>query len=649
MATSFTIAGIVAINRLRFKYRSLVPRWAIFTIDTFIVLVALLFAFLLRFNFQIPGHELQLMYLSVPVLLAVRIAGFFLFRIYAGMIQYTGSEDAQRVAIMLALGTLFTGLLNFISLQVSGSYLLPFSVIIIEFFISVFAMTAYRLGVKLLYEELVQVRKEKSNVIILGANEYGLITKKTMERDPKKDVQVIAFIDNKNDLLRQKLEGVSIYDSKNDLEDLLQEQVVDLLIIAVPNIPASRKKQVVDTCLKYNVRVLHVPPMSKWINGELSMNQIREVKIEELLERDPIQLDYERISKQLVGRRILITGAAGSIGSEIARQVARFNPEKLFLLDQAETPLFELQQELKGELPGEKFEVVIGDVRNKERMENIISSFMPHIIYHAAAYKHVPMMEDNPSESLLTNIQGTLVCADLAVKYEVESFVFVSTDKAVNPTNVMGASKRIAEIYVQSLNQFLTEKNIEPSTHFITTRFGNVLGSSGSVIPQFRKQIADGGPVAVTDPEVTRFFMTIPEACQLVLEAGAMGKGGEIFIFDMGEPVRIVDLAKKMIQLSGLELGKDIQITFTGLRPGEKLVEELLNTAENTIPTHHPKIMIAKVREYDFATVRKEIIALINLFSSQDNLEIVTKMKELVPEFISNNSVFEKLDQQAAN
>lgn len=638
----------MAINRLRFKYRSLVPRWVIFTIDTFIVLVALLFAFLLRFNFQIPAHELELMYLSVPVMLAVRVSGFFLFRIYAGMIQYTGSEDAQRVAIMLALGTLVAGIINFISLQIWGYYLVPFSVVFIEFFISVFSMSAYRLGVKLLYEELVQVRKEKSNVIILGANEYGLITKKTLERDPKKDIQVIAFIDNKTDLLRQKLEGVSIYDSKNDLEDLLKEQQVDLLIIAVPNIPASRKKQVVDTCLKYNVRVLHVPPMSKWINGELSMNQIREVKIEELLERDPIQLDSQSISRQLLGKRILVTGAAGSIGSEIARQLAGYHPQKLFLLDQAETPLFELQQELKDELQPDQFEVVIGDVRNKERMENVISSFMPQIIYHAAAYKHVPMMEDNPSESLLTNVLGTMVCADLAVKYEVETFVFVSTDKAVNPTNVMGASKRIAEIYVQSLNQFLSEKNIEPGTHFITTRFGNVLGSSGSVIPQFRKQIAEGGPVAVTDPEITRFFMTIPEACQLVLEAGAMGKGGEIFIFDMGEPVRIVDLAKKMIQLSGLELGKDIQIIFTGLRPGEKLVEELLNTAENTIPTHHPKIMIAKVRQYDFSTIRKDILELVNMFSSQDNEEIVSKMKELVPEFKSNNSVFEKLDHQSA-
>lgn len=639
----------MAINRLRFKYRSLVPRWAIFTIDTLIVSTALLFAFLLRFNFQIPPHELQYMYLSMPLLLTIRVIGFLLFRIYAGMIQYTGSEDAQRVAIMLALGTLMAGILNFISLEISGIYLVPFSVIIIEFFISVFAMSAYRLGVKLLYEELVQTRKEKSNVIILGANEYGLITKKTLERDPKKDVQVIAFIDNKSDLLRQKMEGVSIYDSKNDLEELLQEQPVDLLIIAIPNIPASRKKQVVDTCLKYNVRVLHVPPMSKWINGELSMNQIREVKIEELLERDIIQLDNDRISSQLLGKRILVTGAAGSIGSEIARQVASFQPEKLFLLDQAETPLFELQQELKNELSAEKFEVVIGDVRNQERMENVIASFRPQIIYHAAAYKHVPMMEDNPSESLLTNVLGTIICADLAVKYEVETFVFVSTDKAVNPTNVMGASKRIAEIYVQSLNKFLTEKEIETNTRFITTRFGNVLGSNGSVIPHFRKQIAEGGPVTVTDPEVTRFFMTIPEACQLVLEAGAMGNGGEIFIFDMGEPVRIVDLAKKMIQLSGLELGKDIQITFTGLRPGEKLVEELLNTNENTIPTHHPKIMIAKVREYTFETVNRNIRELIGLFDNQDNVEIVSKMKELVPEFISNNSVFERLDQHSVS
>jgi FlaA1/EpsC-like NDP-sugar epimerase len=637
----------VAVNRLRFKYRSLVPRWAIFTFDTFIVLVATLCAFLLRFNFHIPEPEARSMAISIPVIIGVRILSFFIFRTYAGMVQFTGTEDAKRVFITLAAGTVVLCLFNYGSYELAGKYIVPFSVLIIEFFITVFAMTSYRLGVKIIYEELVQGRKEKSNVIILGANDYGLITKKTLERDPKKDFQVIAFIDNKSDLLRQKLEGVSIYDSRSDLEELLQQQEVELLIIAVPNIPASRKKQVVDTCLKYNVRVLHVPPMSKWINGELSINQIREVKIEELLERDPIQLDYDMISKQLLGKRILITGAAGSIGSEIARQVSGFNPEKLFLLDQAETPLFELEHELNGTLDRDKFEVVIGDVRNMERMENVFRSFRPEVVYHAAAYKHVPMMEDNPSESLLTNVLGTMVCADMSVKYDVETFVFVSTDKAVNPTNVMGASKRIAEIYVQSLDQFLEEKNIQGHTHFITTRFGNVLGSNGSVIPLFRKQIAEGGPVTITHPEVTRFFMTIPEACQLVLEAGAMGNGGEIFIFDMGEPVHIVDLAKKMIQLSGLELGKDIQIAFTGLRPGEKLKEELLNPEENTIPTHHPKIMIAKVREYTFETINKKIRDLISLFDEQDNEDIVLKMKELVPEYISNNSVFGKLDKKA--
>ena len=586
------------------------------------------------------------MAVSIPIVIGIRLISFLLFRTYAGMIQFTSSEDAKRVFLTLAAGSIVLGLLNFISFQTTDKYLVPFSILIIEFFITVFAMTSYRLGVKILYEAMAQGRKEKSNVIILGANEYGLTTKKTLESDPKKNFQVTAFIDNKSDLLRQKLEGVSIYDSRNDLEELLQDQDIELLIIAIPNIPASRKKQVVDACLKYNVRVLHVPPMSKWINGELSINQIREVKIEELLERDPILLDNDIISKQLEGKRILITGAAGSIGSEIARQVSHFNPEKLFLLDQAETPLFELEHELKTTMSPDKFEVVIGDVRNRDRIENVFQTFRPQVVYHAAAYKHVPLMEHNPSESLLTNVLGTIVCADTAVKFDAEAFVFVSTDKAVNPTNVMGASKRIAEIYVQSLNQFLEEKNIHPHTHFITTRFGNVLGSSGSVIPLFRKQIAEGGPVTVTDPEVTRFFMTIPEACQLVLEAGAMGNGGEIFIFDMGEPVRIADLAKKMIQLSGLQLGKDIQIVFTGLRPGEKLTEELLNTEENTIPTHHPKIMIAKVREYQFDSVNDNIRQLISLFDDQNNLEIVSKMKEIVPEFISNNSVFEKLDQK---
>lgn len=632
--------------RFLFKYRSLIPRWVIFMIDVLIVLFSFCMACLLRFNFQLSAIEYPMVIYAITTLLVVRITSFILFRTYAGMIQYTSSEDAQRVFITITIGSLLISITNFFSFEIIGRYLVPFSILMIDYFITVFTLTAYRLGVKILYEEIDSGRKQKSRVIILGANEYGVATKRTLERDPKMDYSVIAFIDNKTDLLKQKLEGVSIYDSRNDLDTLLREEHPELLIIASPNIPASRKQQVIDACLKFNVRVLHVPPMTKWINGELSVNQIREVKIEELLERDPIQLDYEKIRQQLFGKRVLITGAAGSIGSEIARQVSSFQPEKIFLVDNAETPLFELDKELAASLDRKTFEIAIGDVRNAERMDNIFSTFQPHIIYHAAAYKHVPMMEDNPSESILNNVQGTKVCAGLAVKHEAETFVFVSTDKAVNPTSVMGASKRIAEIYVQSLNQHLEYISPDEHTHFITTRFGNVLGSSGSVIPIFRKQIEDGGPVTVTHPEVTRFFMTIPEACQLVLEAGAMGRGGEIYIFDMGEPVKIADLAKKMIQLSGLELGKDIQITFTGMRPGEKLTEELLSTNENTIATHHPKIMIARVREYPFDAIAKQIDDLIELFNSQNNTAIVSKMKELVPEYVSNNSVFEKLDSR---
>jgi FlaA1/EpsC-like NDP-sugar epimerase len=383
--------------------------------------------------------------------------------------------------------------------------------------------------------------------------------------------------------------------------------------------------------------VLNVPPVSSWINGELSFKQIKKINIEELLERDPIKLDEENISRQVKNKHVLVTGAAGSIGSEIVRQLVRYKPSKIILLDQAESPLYEVEMELKEQMAPGSFEIVIGDVRNRDRMHNLFRTFRPQIVFHAAAYKHVPMMENNPSEAVFTNVLGTKVMADLAVEFGAEKFVMVSTDKAVNPTNVMGASKRVAEIYTQALGK--TAK-----TKFITTRFGNVLGSNGSVIPRFRQQIEKGGPVTITHPEITRYFMTIPEACQLVLEAGAMGNGGEIFIFDMGKSVKIVDLAKKMIKLSGLELDKDIKIAFTGLRPGEKLYEELLNDKEKTLPTHHAQIMIAKVKEYDLGEVSKEIESLISLFGSQNNNEIVRKIKNIVPEFISNNSEFEKLD-----
>jgi FlaA1/EpsC-like NDP-sugar epimerase len=437
----------------------------------------------------------------------------------------------------------------------------------------------------------------------------------------------------------KKIEGVEIYNS-NQLEKLQQNNEVKHLIISIQNITTSRKQQIVDTCLKYNTRILNVPPVHSWINGELSFKQIKKLKIEDLLGRDPIQLDLNKIQHELTGKVVLVTGAAGSIGSEIVRQIIPFRPKLLVMLDMSESALYDLELEVN-DLNTDKncrTETVIGDIRNKERMHNVFNTFKPDIVYHAAAYKHVPVMENNPSESILNNVKGTCNLADLAVTFRVPKFVMISTDKAVNPTNIMGATKRIAEIYCQSLND-----NNE-HTRFITTRFGNVLGSNGSVIPRFKKQIELGLPITVTDPHVTRYFMTIPEACQLVLEAGAMGTGGEIFIFDMGESVNIAELAKKMIRLSGLELGKDIQIVYTGLRPGEKLYEELLANEENTLPTHHKKIMIAKVKKYNFESISKDISDLISLFGAQDNEQIVRKMKEIVPEFKSQNSIYQKLD-----
>ena len=389
--------------------------------------------------------------------------------------------------------------------------------------------------------------------------------------------------------------------------------------------------------MQYDIGVLSVPDINTWINGELSFNQIKEIKIEDLLERPPIVLDINKIKKIILNKSVLVTGAAGSIGSEIVRQLISFNPKKIILFDQAESPLYDMELDLQEKFNFYNFEIVIGNIADEYRIRKLFEEYKPSFVYHAAAYKHVPMMEKNPTEALRTNILGTKIIADISNEFKVEQFVMVSTDKAVNPTNVMGASKRIAEVYIQTLNQV-------SKTNFITTRFGNVLGSNGSVILRFKKQIDKGGPITVTHPEVTRYFMTIPEACQLVLEAGAISNGGEIFIFDMGKSVKIIDLAKKMIKLSGLNIGKDIQVKYTGLRPGEKLYEELLNDLENTLPTHHSKIMIAKVRNYDFEQVQKTFEELIKLQKDHDNFEVVRKMKEIVPEFKSQNSIYEELD-----
>ncbi|HIN39670.1 MAG TPA: polysaccharide biosynthesis protein, partial [Flavobacteriales bacterium] len=557
-----------------------------------------------------------------------------------GIIRYTSSKDAERILRAVSAGSLAMVVINLITFYSAlGMFVIPFSILVIDYLATSFIMIGSRVFVKTLYLEMSNPAKSKQDVIIYGAGEAGVIAKRTLDRDAGSKYNVVAFIDDNINKSGKMLEGVKIHAS-DKLENLLIKNKVPLVIISIQNINASRKKKVIDVCLNKNVRVLTVPPVKNWINGMLSFRQIQRIRIEDLLERDPILLDKKIISQQIEGKNILVTGGAGSIGSELARQICQFNPGRLILLDQAESPLYNLELELLEKYKLKNVEIVLGDIRSQARMENLFKTFPPDVIYHAAAYKHVPCMENNPSEAVMANIKGTKIIADLAIKYEVSEFVFVSTDKAVNPTNVMGASKRISEIYVQSLSKSKKE------TNFITTRFGNVLGSNGSVILRFKEQIEKGGPVTVTDPQVRRYFMTIPEACQLVLEAGAIGKGGDIYIFDMGKSMKIDDLARNMIKLSKLEINKDIQLVYTGLRPGEKLVEELLNSKENTIPTHHPKIMIANVREYDWNLIEKETNELIAMFDQQNNEQIVKKMKEIVPEYKSSNSIYEKLDTQ---
>ncbi len=623
-----------------------ISRWGILIIDIGIIVFSMVLAHLLRFNFNMPStDDYDNLLFGTPVMIAVRICSFFIFKTYAGIILHTSIEDAQRIFLAVLSGSLFMATLgNFGFYYSTGHFALPYSILIIDFLVSIFMLTAYRALVKILYIELRNGKKDKKFVAVYGAGETGITTKTALERDMGNKFSVNAFFDNNTNYRKKRLLGVPIYPAKF-LERYLLTNQPQLLVIADNKISTEKKQSIIELCLKYNVKVRNVPPVDKWINGELSLQQIKEIKIDDLLERDPIQLDLENLEDQLKNKTILITGAAGSIGSEIARQVMRFHPKLLVLLDQAETPLYELDIELNNRFPHLKHEVVIGDIRNQERMFNVFNSFRPDIVYHAAAYKHVPMMEDNPSEAILTNVGGTSITADLASKFQVKKFVFVSTDKAVNPTNIMGASKRMAEIYVQSLSKSQKHNaGANTFTKFITTRFGNVLGSNGSVIPLFKKQIASGGPVTVTHPEMTRYFMTIPEACQLVLEAGCMGKGGEIYVFDMGKSIKILDLAKRMIRLSGLELGKDIQIIFTGLRPGEKLYEELLNPAETSLPTHHQKIMIATVREYDFEKVKTVVSELTHLFGKQNNNDLVKILKKYIPEYKSNNSIFEELD-----
>lgn len=621
------------------KIRNLsAPKWLIFLIDVIISTGATLVAYFLRFNFKIPDFEIDSFRIVFPLVIFVRSVTFFASGIYQAILRFTGTSDVIRITLTVFAGSAIFCLMNCFSyfIRPGHIFIIPFSIIIIDFLATTFLMISYRFFIKLAHMDLQGRKGEYMNIIIFGAGESGIISKRTMDRDAANVYKIIAFIDDDEKKDGRKLEGIPIRHS-DQLDELLNENKVDHLIISVQNLQPKRLNDITEICLRHNTKVLNVPPVSKWINGELSFKQIRGIRIEDLLGREPILLDVDMIRAKLEGKIILVTGAAGSIGSGLVRQILNFNPKKVILFDQAETPLYDLENHLIENRLIRKAEVVVGDIRNEKRMRRLFDYFKPEIVFHAAAYKHVPLMELNPSEAVLTNILGTKILADLSNEFGVKTFVMISTDKAVNPTNVMGSSKRIAEMYTQALNS-------RSKTEYITTRFGNVLGSNGSVIPLFKRQIESGGPVTVTDPKVTRYFMTISEACQLVLEAGALGRGGEIFIFDMGKSVKIVDLAKKMIKLSGLELGKDIQIVFTGLRPGEKLFEELLNDAENAIPTHHSQIMKAKVAEVEYAYISSKIDELIALFDLQDNSKIVSLMKVLVPEFKSMNSEFQKLD-----
>ncbi|MDL2308127.1 polysaccharide biosynthesis protein [Bacteroidales bacterium OttesenSCG-928-C03] len=612
----------------------IMPAWFVLVIDLLVTLFSCCFAIVIRENFHIPAHfSMPEFIIIISVILVMRLFSFLAFKTPLMVVRFTNTKDVAKIFTACFSTSIFLFIINVISYLISARFVIPTSILIMEFFITTFIMVFYRLAFKSFYLETVNPTKSKKNIVIFGAGEAGLTTKRALDRDTSSKYNVQAFFDDDMKKVGKKVENINVY-SSSQLDNYLEKNNTSFLIIAILKLSPSKRAQITDIALRYNVKVLLVPPVTRWINGELSFKQIKKVKIEDLLEREPIVLDQSLIKKELDGKVILITGAAGSIGSEIVRQLMNFNYRKLILVDNAETPTFYLYNECMAKNKLNNIEIEIASIIDKEKMEMIMEHYRPELIYHAAAYKHVPMMECNVNAAIKVNVEGTKSLADLAVKYGAEKFVMISTDKAVNPSTVMGASKRIAEIYVQSLNY------AQATTKFVTTRFGNVLGSNGSVIPIFRKQIEEGGPVTVTDPDVNRYFMTIPEACQLVINAGAMGNGGEIYIFDMGESVKIIDLATKMIRLSGLELGKDIQIQYTGLRPGEKLYEELLANQENTIPTHNQKIMIAQVRTYEYEKITEKITELIAI-KNNDPQTIVGMLKEIVPEYESRNREFE--------
>jgi FlaA1/EpsC-like NDP-sugar epimerase len=621
------------------------PRWVVLSFDLFVVLFSFFFSYFLRFNFEIGAMNVDRMTYQMLFVIPVTIIGFVVYKPFNGIIRHTAARDIQRV---LYAQILSSSLLTIISLftrskGLTSPFMIPFSVIFIHFILCVFLMTWTRLLVRLIYQNLRLYNKKEVRVMIMGAGELGQVTLTALERSANPNYKVIGFIDDNQQLQGKTKAGIPIYSLDKAFSSTIASQQIDEMILAVNRggMSDERVRNLMDLCISRKIIIKEIPPVNDWLTGGLNARQLRHMNIEDLLGREVISFDSEGIRGRLKDSVILVTGGAGSIGSEIVRQLLSFDAGKVVILDQAESALYELQHELlaKG-IKSNRFVPMVGDVTNFFRMVQLFERYHPNLVFNAAAYKHVPLMEENPFEAIRVNVGGTQLLANLSIKYGVKKFVMISTDKAVNPTNVMGASKRICEMYIQSQSQLEGIK-----THFITTRFGNVLGSNGSVVPLFSKQIAAGGPVTLTHRDITRYFMTIPEACQLVLEAGFMGSGGEIFVFDMGKPVKIYDLAVKMITLAGFEPGRDIEIRETGLRPGEKLYEELLATKENTLPTYHKKILIGKTSECNPVLIHHEVLALLNLLKSATDDQLVGAMKKLVPEFVSQNSTFERLDQ----
>ena len=626
----------------RFLSAKVLPIWTILLIDVLTIVVSSLLAYALRYDFRSIFLESSTIDKTIVWTVIVNLVFFRVFRTYSNVLRFSSFIDIMRIFVSLTVSYALLMISSVLLASYLDIRLAPVSVLFMAYIISFAIMSCSRIVVKMFYELLNFDGSHSANVFIYGAKEAGVNIAKALRVNLRNHYRLRGFIADEPELINKVMMGVKVFPNDESLIDVLNDRDVHTIIISPAKMEELKKSDMADRLLAHNIKLMTAPPLSEWSGQTLNRTQLKEIQIEDLLQRDPIEIDIHKVASHLEGKRVMITGAAGSIGSEIMRQVASFNPYKLILVDQAETPLHDIRLELQDRWRDIDAETIIADISNATRMEDIFKEYQPQYIFHAAAYKHVPMMEDNVSESIQINVFGTRTLADLAVKYGAEKFVMISTDKAVNPTNVMGCSKRICEIYVQSLAKKLQEKGGHV-TQFITTRFGNVLGSNGSVIPRFRDQIQRGGPVTVTHPEIIRYFMTIPEACRLVLEAGSMGNGGEIYIFDMGKPVKIVDLAKRMISLSGRT---DVKIEFTGLRHGEKLYEELLNVKELTKPTYHEKIMIATVREYDYDEVKQRIQKLIEVSYTYDQMQIVAAMKDIVPEFISKNSCFEALDKK---